>query len=101
MSDSQTPVSDLYVRLGQLQRENAHLRDVIASKDLDMATLRASLRLRDIEMVNLRNASMNMADGNRHHSASCPGCLLCVSYTPSPVATREDLDTSTDGRTLT
>lgn len=102
--------------------------------------MRASLRLRDIEIARLReNADRyqflrdsdnayplffivqrdphgivvqfrgQLADANidemrsgveQAHRADCPGCALCVTYTPSPVAPRDDLETSPDGRLL-
>lgn len=126
-----TEITEFHAWIGRLQRENESFAAVIRDLSEAISNLRSSLRLRDLEMTTLRAALANytdvvesvndpndwtpkvrdaggpareaigIIDRIQEHRADCPGCALCKGYTPSPVSTREDLDTSTDGRKLT
>ena len=76
-----TPLTDLYVKLGRLTRENGELR--------------ASLRLMDIEMARMRVAHLAFYP----HRADCPGCPLCITE-PAPATYSEAGETAPDGRLL-
>ena len=123
-------MTELYVRLGRLQRENESFAAVIRDLSEAISNLRSSLRLRDLEMTTLRAALANytdvvesvndpndwtpkvrdaggpareaigIIDRVQAHRADCPGCVLCINYTPSPFSYRDDMDTAPDGRKL-
>ena len=76
-----TPLTDLYVKLERLTRENGELR--------------ASLRLMDIEMARMRVAHLAFYP----HRADCPGCPLCITE-PAPATYSEAGETAPDGRLL-
>ena len=77
-----TPLTDLYVKLERLTRENGELR--------------ASLRLMDIEMARMRVAHLAIYP----HRADCPGCPLCVPGDRAPEKYSEAGETAPDGRLL-
>ena len=71
-----TEMTELYVRIGRLERRISFLRGSLQAAAQQIDKLRQS------------------------HRASCPGCPLCLPDSPSPTQHRDDLDTSTDGRKL-
>lgn len=92
---TETPLADLYVRLGRLQRENEMLRAALANYTDVVWSVNDPHSFTPKVMDAGASARNAIA-----HRASCPGCPLCLPDSPSPVAYRDDLDTSTDGRKL-
>lgn len=127
---TETPLTDLYVKIGRLERQLqasaerlGRLQHRLELTQTVAASVRAQLLRLERENAMLRAALANYTDVVESvndptsfapkvrdaggparnaiaHRYDCIGCPLCVSFTASPAATREDLDTSIDGRML-